>query len=138
MLVVLAIVGILMAMGILSLQRLSNPASNAARQISTTLMQVRTSAVSNTLAYRVSVVSNALVIESALHCNDTTGWTTQRNTTELPTGLTLTPSSTPFACFSSRGLAPTSGNVLLRDSKNRTFRIQVFAGGAIRVIANAS
>jgi len=137
MLVVIAVIGILTGIGILSFARLQNNSRSAAYQLSSLYSQARNAAITNTRAYRLRVVSGVLVIETSLRCTDTAGWTAAPfNIPEVISRVTIAAQASPndITCFDARGLAPLLGNLQVNDARGHIYILQPALGGAVRVI----
>ena len=135
LIIVMAILGILFTLGILSVRGLQNDAGSAATILKASLIETRTQALSTTSARRVSLIGGALVYERNTSCPATTGWTALTSP-ELPEGVTL---SAPTAignwkvCFTSRGTlqaAPT-GDLKMTDRRNKSRTITVYLTGSV-------
>jgi Tfp pilus assembly protein FimT len=134
---VVAVVGIVLAVGAVSLTALGDPLGAAASSVEGTFKQVRAKAMSTTSAYRVSRVSaTGLLAEYAMSCSDTTGWTHDaRLDATLDNGVQLTvpAANGVIVCFDARGLADSNPTVTLTDAKGATASVEVFVGGAVEV-----
>ncbi|MBB5376083.1 prepilin-type N-terminal cleavage/methylation domain-containing protein [Deinococcus metalli] len=147
LLIVLAVLGILFALGISSYRSTLNPARDAARTVHAAFFTLRSQAMSNTQARRLVLVgSKNLVLQSALRCSETTqtNWTqigtVDLGTSSLPLTLTApTPATTDptvptgtklVACFTSRGQASTAGSLRISDTKH-AYLVQVALGGGV-------
>ncbi|MFB9993430.1 Tfp pilus assembly protein FimT/FimU [Deinococcus oregonensis] len=142
LLIVMAIIGILTALGVQSYLSTRNPARDAARAVHATLFQLRSNAVSNTQARRMILNSSQqLVMQSAVRCSETDAskWT---DLGTVPLSLnsygrlvqlsTTTPGINPVVvCFTSRGLAAPSGRLTLREG-TRIYNVDVALGGGVR------
>ena len=154
-LVILAILGILMGIGMYSYFQAINPPREVARTVHSTLVKIRTDARANTQARRVLLTGQNLMVQSSATCSESepARWSSteaitfddvQRSQTvtlstasatgtpdpSLPTGAKL------VVCFTSRGLAqPPAGQTLaalvIEDSR-RTWNVEVALGGAVR------
>ncbi len=146
LLVVMAILGILFAVGGYSYLSTRNPPRDAARTVHAALLTLRSQAMSNTQARRIILVDDQnLVLQSALRCSETdqSKWT-QIGTVPLDSGsrpLTLSTLKTPadliapgkytVLCFTSRGLAAKAGFLGISDGK-RAYLISVALGGGVK------
>lgn len=151
LLIGMAILGIIGAMGISSYQSTRNPARDAARTVHAAFFTLRSQAMSNTQARRLVLVNGKdLVLQSALRCSETnqTRWkqigtvslesATPLVTLTAPTLITTdttVPSGTKLvACFTSRGQASTAGSLRIADGKH-TYLVQVALGGGVQTSA---
>lgn len=134
---VVAVVGIVLAVGAVSLRGLGDPLGAAASSVEGTFKQLRAKAMSTTSAYRVSRASaTGLRAEYAVSCSDSTGWTHDaRLDATLDNGVQLTVPATNgvIVCFDARGLASSNPTVTLTDAKGATASVEVFVGGAVEV-----
>ena len=134
---VVAVVGIVLAVGAVSLRGLGDPLGAAASSVEGTFKQLRAKAMSTTSAYRVSRASaTGLRAEYAVSCSDSTGWTHDaRLDATLDNGVQLTAPATNgvIVCFDARGLAGSNPTVTLTDAKGATASVEVFVGGAVEV-----
>lgn len=143
LLVVIAILGILGGIAMYSFLSLRNSARDAAQVMVGALTQARTSAMSNTLSYRLVWTTGKVRLESALSCTSSaSGWTV-RNTEYyvVPDDVTLSttvPVGGVLTCYNSRGLAVAATDVVLKDKMNHSFTVRSYFGGAVRVVKNAS
>ncbi|MBB5234552.1 type II secretory pathway pseudopilin PulG [Deinococcus budaensis] len=154
MLVVLAILGIIAALGVWSYLAARTPARDAARTVHAHLLTLRSQAMSNTQARRlVLTAGQELVLQSALRCSETdqSRWTRLGGVTlpppsnqvtlaaagPLPPDPTVPGDTRLVVCFGPRGLAEPGGGdgaarfLTLRDHK-RTYRLEVALNGAVR------
>lgn len=153
-LVVLAILGIIAALGVWSYLAARTPARDAARTVHAHLLTLRSQAMSNTQARRlVLTAGQELVLQSALRCSETdqSRWTRLGGVTlpppssqvtlaaagPLPPDPTVPGDTRLVVCFGPRGLAEPGGSddaarfLTLRDHK-RTYRLEVALNGAVR------
>ncbi|PTA67660.1 type II secretion system protein [Deinococcus arcticus] len=143
LLMVMAILGILFGIGMVSFQNLRNPARDTARAVHSALFQMRADAAANTQARRLVLLSNGgLQIQSALRCagpNQGT-WTVQ-GLVELPERMARRPvtltrqggSVDPnvIVCYSARGLAVIGGQLNIDDTRSR-YAVQVALSGGVK------
>jgi prepilin-type N-terminal cleavage/methylation domain-containing protein len=131
-LVVLMLSGVLASIAIGNLRELANPAQSGAAQIEAFLKQVRSIAISQTLAYQVSAESaSRLVASFGASCNGTMQ-TAPGLTLDLPNGTTISP--TDFTvCFNSRGIAMDNVSVEISDARGRR-EVEVLLGGGVRIL----
>jgi len=142
LLIVMAIVGVITALGLQSYRSTRNPARDAARTVHATLFQLRSNAVSNTQARRMILNSSQqLVMQSAARCSETNAsqWT-DLGTVPLTLNAygrtvvlsTTTPGINPVVvCFNSRGLAAIAGRLTLTEG-TRILNVDVALGGGVR------
>jgi prepilin-type N-terminal cleavage/methylation domain-containing protein len=134
---VVAILGIALAIGAVRLNALGDPLGGAASKVEGTFKQVRAKAMSTTSAYRVSRVSaTVLRAEYAVSCSDTSGWTVDPKfdaTLENGVQMTAPTANGEIVCFDSRGIADANPTVALTDAKGGTASVEVFLGGAVEV-----
>ena len=134
---VVAVVGIVLAIGAVRLNALGDPLGTAAATVEGTFKQVRAKAMSTTSAYRVSRVSaTGLRAEYAVSCSDTSGWVHDPKldaTLEDRVQITAPSTNGEIVCFDSRGIADTNPTVALADAKGATATVEVFLGGAVAV-----
>lgn len=149
LLVIMAILGILFALGGYSYLSTRNPPRDAARTVHAALLTLRSQAMSNTQARRILLVDDQnLILQSALKCSETdqSKWT-QIGTVPLDSGarpLTLstlkapgdavTPDTYKVSCFTPRGLAEKAGSLGISDGK-RAYLISVALGGGVKTDA---
>lgn len=142
LLIVVAIVGVITALGIQSYRSSRNPARDAARTVHATLFQLRSNAISNTQARRIILNgSQQLVMQSALRCSETNAskWTdlgtvplTLNAYGRTVTLSTPTPGTNPVVvCFNSRGLAAVAGRLTFTEG-TRVLNVDVALGGGVR------
>lgn len=136
LLVIIAIIGILAAIGFINLRPLHNEARAAANDFAGTAKQARGRAVATTSAYRlVYVAPDRVAVEWRTTCGGTETWTSEeRFDLVLRDGTTVegVADGTELLCFTSRGITDVSPTVTFRDALGRTATIEVFAGGAVR------
>lgn len=146
LLVIMAILGLLFALGGYSYLSTRNPPREAARTVHAALLTLRSQAMSNTQARRIVLVnSQNLVLQSALRCSETdqSKWT-QIGTVPLDSAsrpLTLSTLNAPadlvatgtytVSCFTSRGLAAKAGFLGISDGK-RAYLVNVALGGGVK------
>lgn len=154
LLVVLALLGIIAALGMWSYLAARHPARDAARTVHAHLLTLRSQAMSNTQARRLVLTADrALVLQSALRCGETdqSSWTslgvvalqppadrvTLTAAAPVPPNPTVPGSAQLVICFGPRGLAEPGGAdsaarfLTLQDHK-RTYRVEVALNGAVR------
>lgn len=134
---VVAIVGIVLAIAAVGLRSLSDPVGKAASAIQGTMKQARSRAMSTTSAYRISLAnSTTLQATYAYTCDDTTGWTRDpRFDVSLENGVTITSPTTvgPIVCFDSQGIANANPTVSIQGNDGKTASVEVLVGGAVEV-----
>lgn len=136
LLVIIAIVGILAAIGFLNLRPLHNEARAAANDFAGTAKQARGRAMATTSAYRlVYQAPDRVAVEWRTTCGGTETWTPEaRFDLVLRDGTTVDglADGAELLCFTSRGVTQQSPTVTFRDALGRTATVEVFAGGAVR------
>ena len=134
LMVVLFMSSILLSLAVSSLSELNDPLRNGTAQLHGFFKQVRTRAVSTTSAYIVEPVSPGKVVTKyGTSCSDPSPTTESLLILELPKTVSLT-STTWSVCFTSRGLADQSLNVGIQDTEGSGETIEIFMGGAVRVL----
>jgi type II secretory pathway pseudopilin PulG len=133
-LVVLALIGIVLAVAAITLRPLESPVDTATSLAEGFLREARLHAIASTSAVRVSPAApNRLAAASASACSATT-WTSEPNLSlTLPSGVTMSPSSWQV-CFSSRGVSGNNVVVTLQHPTNGSRRVEVLVGGTTRVL----
>lgn len=160
MLVVIAIIGILVAISYINYMQLRRPEREAAQVIHGALLNLRADAMQNTDARRLILnADGSLTRQRSLSCSQATasGWTNISNvnldeitqgkvpppftlSTVAQTANTSMPSgSRLIACFTPRGQAAvpagaTTGQINVQSSA-RAFRVEVALGGGMRIYA---
>lgn len=136
-LLVVAVVGIVLAIGAVSLRRLGDPLGAATSAVEGTFRQARAKAMSTTSAYRVSRSGPAtLAVAYARTCSDSGAWTPDpRLATALEHGATLERPDADgvIVCFDSRGIADANPTVTVRGPDGGTRDVEVLIGGAVEV-----
>ncbi len=128
---VIAILGILFGIGIITAVGLRNPLGEAVTQLSSVLRQVRTRAISTTSAYRLKATSSTkAIVEYALGCNSTTWVTDSRLSMDLEPGIQFSNPSF-VVCYQPRGTVPTAITIGLFNAKGQTRSAAVYTAGAI-------
>jgi len=134
---VVAVVGIVLAIGAVGLRNLADPLGSGASRIEGTLKQARSKAMSTTSAYRVSRVgATELRVEYARTCGDTGTWTHDAKldaTLEDGAVLTVPSAAGTIVCFNSRGIADGNPTVTVQGPKGNTADVEVLVGGAVEV-----
>jgi prepilin-type N-terminal cleavage/methylation domain-containing protein len=131
LLIVIATVGILFGIGILTAAGLRSPIGEATTQLSSVLRQVRTRAISATSAYRLKATSSTnAIVQYAINCEAAT-WTTDSNLSiDLGEGVQFSNSSF-VVCYQPRGTVPTAVTISLSDTKSQTRSVAVYTAGAV-------
>jgi len=133
-LVLLALIGILVAVASLALRPLQSPVDTATALLEGFLRQARLNAIASTSACRVSPgASNRLVAATASSCSATTWSAVSSMNLTLPTGVSMSPSSW-VVCFSSRGVSGNNVIVTLQHPSNGSRKVEVLVGGTTRVL----
>ena len=136
LLLVVAIIGILGAIGFLNLRPLHNDARAAAHEFAGTVKQARGRAMATTSAYRlVYEAPDRLKVEWRVACGGSETWAPEaRFDLVLRDGTTIEglTDGTELLCFNSRGITVQARTLTFRDSSGRTATVEVFAGGAVR------
>lgn len=132
--VVVAIMGLSLAIGSLYLEPMETPLQSGAIRMEAFFRQARLSAMATTSAYRVAPSdSSNLAVEYAATCSAST-WTTEGDMElELPKGVTVSDTSWSV-CFSSRGISLNNITVTLQHSKYGTRQVEVLLGGTTRIL----
>ncbi len=134
MLVVLAIVGIVVAVALMTLRPLESPVDTATNELEGFLRQARLNAIATTSAYRVTPgTPNRLTAARASACSATTWTTDTKMTQRLPVGVAMSPTNF-LVCFSSRGISNNNVMVTLTHPTNGSRRVEVLVGGTTRVL----
>lgn len=138
MIVVLAMIGLVLAIGRTTFRGLENALQNATQETTGYLGEVRARAMATTSAYRIIVVSDTeLRAEHARRCGaDDEDWTPddrldhelrdQARFEDLAAGEILT-------CFSSRGISSDNPTFALADHEGNQRRMELFLGGGVMI-----
>lgn len=134
MLVVLAVLGILLALGVADFRGLKNDAGDAAQEIGSSARLARMQAMENTRSARLTVSASGVVTETNTgRCNATSGWSSL-GSQELPERITLTP-ATWQACFDSRGTSRgATPELRIEDQRGRKAGVMVYLSGQSEVV----
>ncbi|NDC38889.1 MAG: prepilin-type N-terminal cleavage/methylation domain-containing protein [Proteobacteria bacterium] len=132
MLVVLMISGVLSSMALSGLKELSNPLQSGTAQLNAFLKQVRATAISQTVAYRVQAQGSGRVITKFGNGCTSASTIDSALRLDLPAGTSLTTTTFDF-CFTSRGLANQNVVLAIRDSSG-TKSVEVLLGGGVRTL----
>jgi len=135
LLIVLAIVAIVVGATAINLEPAEAPLQTGSRLVEGILLQARSSAIATTSAYHVVPDGNRrLVVEYAGNCGDA-DWTPEPGAAiELPDKVSM--SSTAWSvCFSRRGISTDNVTVTLNHPDLGSSQVEVFLGGATRVIS---
>lgn len=156
LLTVLAVVGVVAGAIFYNFRRTANPPRDVTQVLQAKMSLVRTDSMANTLANRILLVNDDLIIQQSLSCNASTWRTTETIqfdpsirrdvvliTTPSATG-TPDPSLPPLAklvvCFSPRGTAvvPRGQSIasLNASYRSNSYTLQVALGGGVRVVTN--
>jgi prepilin-type N-terminal cleavage/methylation domain-containing protein len=132
--VVVAIMGLSLAIGSLYLEPMETPLQSGATQMEGFFRQSRLRAMATTSAYRVTPSdSSNLAVEYARTCSDTS-WTAAGDMSlELPSDVTMSDTSWSV-CFSSRGISLNNVIVTLSHSTYGSIRVEVLLGGTTRIL----
>jgi prepilin-type N-terminal cleavage/methylation domain-containing protein len=132
--VVVAIMGLSLAIGSLYLEPMETPLQSGAIQMESFFRQSRLRAMATTSAYRVAPSdSSNLAVERAATCSATTWATEDDMELELPKGVAMSDTSWSV-CFSSRGISMNNITVTLQHSKYGLRQVEVLLGGTTRVL----
>lgn len=132
LLVALMISGVMASMALSGLKELNNPLQNGAAQLNAFLKQVRATAISQTVAYRVQAQGSGRVITKFGNgCSNATATDTSLALV-LPDRTLLTSTNFDF-CFTSRGLANQNVILGIRDDSG-TKNVEVLLGGGVRTL----
>ena len=133
---IIAIIGILGAIGFLNLRPLHNEARAAAHDFAATVQKARGRAMVTTSAYRlVYRAPDRVEMQWRRTCGGSEAWTPEaRFDLVLRDGTTVDglADGLELLCFNSRGTTDQSPTVTFRDVTGRTATVEVFAGGGVR------
>jgi len=133
-LIVVAIMGIMLAIGLLYLKPAEAPLQAGSLLLEGVFRQARLQAIATTSAYRVSPSgTGGLEIEFAASCSDSTWAGAPNGNYELPSDVTLDDTSWSV-CFTSRGIATTNVVIQLNHPDFGSRQVEVLLGGTTRVL----
>jgi len=137
LLIVMAILGILFSLGVLSVKGLNNDAGNAGSIIRASFLEIRAQALSTSSGRRVSLNAGKLVFQRVDDCTSLANPQTLP-APELPSGVTLGAPVNALApvwsiCFMPRGTLQTSpiGPLTVRDERGRTKTLTLYLTGSV-------
>ena len=140
LLIVLAVVGVVLAIAALNLRPLGAPLDQAANGLAGSLRQARTKAMATTSAYRVRPTSPTRVItERANRCGaDTDAWTNVPGMTFELEGNIVLAADDWEVCFTNRGMARANSGgdsveVAHASDSSRTRNVTTLLAGGVRV-----
>ena len=131
-LVALMISSVMASMALSGLKELNNPLQNGSAQLNAFLKQVRATAISQTVAYRVQAQGSGKVITKFGNACSSAATTDASLTLALPDRTVLTSTSFDF-CFTSRGMATQNVTLGIRDESG-TKSVEVLLGGGVRTL----
>jgi prepilin-type N-terminal cleavage/methylation domain-containing protein len=131
LLVVATVMGVLLGIG-LNFSDLRNPLGHSTDQVTGVLKQARARAMATTQAYRVRSSGNAVIVESAARCNETTWTPSSGFDVNIPADITF--GSAWKTCFNARGIAQETATITLAFANNpsRQRTVSVFLGGGVK------
>ncbi|AWN23203.1 hypothetical protein DKM44_08170 [Deinococcus irradiatisoli] len=132
MLVVLAILGVLLTIGIFSVQGLHNDAGSAAAILKASFVETRAQAMATSSARRIVLSGGALNYARNDACTSGSGWSALA-APALPDGVQLSAAPGWSICFTPRGslqTVPTSALGIV-DRRQRTAAVQVYLTGSV-------
>jgi hypothetical protein len=130
--VVLGLMSALLGIGLLRMREFSNPASTGAVELVTFFKKARSKALANTLAYTVKPQNSKTIITT--YGTSCTATQTSDSTfiLHMP-GTASVGSLTWSVCYSTRGLASSSGSISVSDGDNAK-TVSYALGGAVKVL----
>lgn len=145
-LVVVAILGILMAIGIISYANARSPAQEAKNTLNAILFQTRAEAAGTTSAKRLRVSNDykKVFIDTSKRCNDPeVTWKLGEQTINMPEKMVrkpltikpknpLGPDDNILICFTSRGLVDKNKTIQISDTQSKFF-IDLSLAGGVRI-----
>lgn len=140
--VTVAVMAILLAVGFVNLRPLSNDLLNDTTRVAGVFKQAKIRAISTTSGYRIVKQSGTtLVAQYSVDtvCANTVGSTAVTWTTDPKLSIVLDSDSRlqeqngVIVCYDSRGLAKSSPTLTLKNSEGKTMKVEVFAGGSVEV-----
>jgi prepilin-type N-terminal cleavage/methylation domain-containing protein len=134
LLATLAILAVVATVTTINLEPAEAPLQTGSRLVEGAIQQARSSAIATTSAYRVRPGSaSRLVVERAGECDDADWIDEPRAAVDLPDEVTVTDTGWSV-CFTRRGIANDNVMVTLVHPRLGSRRVEVFLGGATRVI----
>ena len=138
LLIVLGVVAILLGIAALDVRPLNNDARTAANEFIGVARLARSRAMGTTSAHRLVVADATTVrVEAASACADpVTVWEAQDGLSATFRRGAVFEDQAPgnvLTCYDTRGIANASPTVLIRDGRNRTATVEMFAGGGIEL-----
>jgi len=133
LLVFIGITAVLMGIAVVNLRDFQDPLQSGADQLAAYFRQVRSRAMSTTLAYTITATSTRnLTAGFAAKCTDSPTTEDSSQQISLPLGADLTDTAWTL-CYSSRGLPDANLVVSLHDNDGGTKEVEVYLGGAVKV-----
>ncbi len=133
LLLVLALSGILMSAAVDNLKILDRQLSTSSEELLAFLKRTRAKAIASTSAYTIEPISNShVIVRVSAQCGAGPYATDSSLSLRLPAKVTFDNTSWS-SCFSSRGLASSDSEILMRDTEGNSKTIELFLGGAVRV-----
>ncbi|TVP75468.1 MAG: prepilin-type N-terminal cleavage/methylation domain-containing protein [Gemmatimonadales bacterium] len=135
--VVMAILGLVAAIGAANFRGLENHLGNSVSELTSYTSQVRSRALTTTSAYRIVIRSGTVLgAESARSCNSSADeWEEDdRLTLRLRGEVTLDVDGDDdgiVTCFNPRGVGSLSPTLVLVDTDGETRTLELFLGGAL-------
>ncbi len=127
------LIGVLLGVAVTNLRSLDSAANTGAAEVLGFLRQVRARAMAATSAYKIAPSSaQVLAVYTASTCSSPMALESSL-TLKLPLGASFTDTGWEV-CFSSRGFPDSSPTIDLQDTEGGIKTIQVFLGGAVKVI----
>ena len=132
LLTVLALIGMLVAIGALSVAQMATPLEAAGDTLTAMIEQTRSKAIYTTRVHRVRPLSDdRLIVEYAGSCSSVSWTYDAAITLELPRQVTLADTSWSV-CFNRRGLSSTNLVIELQHPDNGRRELELFKGGVMR------
>ncbi len=132
LLVVMAILGVLLTIGVFSVQGMHNDAGSASGILRASFLEARAQAMATSSARRIVLSGGALSYARNDACAAGTGWTALP-APSLPGGVQLSAAPGWSICFTPRGSlqnAPASALSIV-DRRQRTAALQVYLTGSV-------
>lgn len=134
LLVAVSIVAILMGIVIFDIRGLQRKSVDAGDLVKGFVKQVRTRAVSSTLAYKVLPSSTTQIIaQFATTCSAGSWSNDPLLILNIPDDVELTDTSWEV-CFNSRGIANSNITIPLQDEEGETTTVEIMLGGSTRIL----
>lgn len=138
LIVTMGIATLFAGVAISNIMAMERPLISSSHEIAGLLKQARAKAIGTTNAYTVKPLNaTTLIAQYGTSCTAATQTTDSRFTLELRRDITLTDTSWSV-CYSPRGVASNSPTITVMGPDYASQQIEVFTGGAVRVIAGHS